>query len=312
LEPEYRLVTLPEVLRNVTAPPLFGPSRFSSLIRCPLKEIHGLPEEDMLAPSPFAILGNVIHEVMKQVRAVRAQRGERILDFVDDLFEEEIRRKEECLSENPRTNRLVPIRKAVGKTEYRKRRARLRTWAKTLSDNDRSHPSAKSSNGLDAPLKPEDEPADTTRIPVGAEQPIRVSSLRLSGRPDLIERDEDGTYHVTDFKTGAILDRDEEPREDYALQLRLYALMLQNIDKNARLQLWLEGGERIEVAWDEGHAEETMEQLLFVTDQLPTGRALSAVELAKAGSHCGSCRIRHRCFRYRNVAPTWWTEKSSR
>jgi hypothetical protein len=94
--------------------------------------------------------------------------------------------------------------------------------------------------------------------------------------------------------------------------LRLYALMLQNIAKNARLQLWLEGGERIEVAWDEGHAEETMEQLLFVTDQLPTGRALSAVELAKAGSHCGSCRIRHRCFRYRNVAPTWWTEKSSR
>jgi hypothetical protein len=52
--------------------------------------------------------------------------------------------------------------------------------------------------------------------------------------------------------------------------------------------------------------------LLFLAEQLPTDHTLSAAGLAKSGPQCGSCRIRHRCSRYRNVAPTWWTEKSSK
>ncbi len=57
---------------------------------------------------------------------------------------------------------------------------------------------------------------------------------------------------------------------------------------------------------------ETMEQLLSETEQLPAGSVLPATELAKTGSHCGNCRIRHRCLKYRNVASGWWTEKSSK
>ncbi len=308
-EPFSTLATLPEVVGNVIAPRLFGPSMFASLMRCPLKVIHGLSEEEMLPPSPLAILGDVIHEVMNEALADRPSHTRSTTEHVDDLFERKIRLEEERLLENPRTKRLVPLRTAVGKTEYWNRRARLRTWANALSGNGR--PPTSSSKGPSALSGHEAEPVDTTRIPLGAEQTIRVSSLRLSGRPDLIEIEEDGTYHVTDFKTGDILDRAGQPKEDYALQVRLYALILQEINESARVRLWLEGGTRVEVPWDEGHSEVTMEQVLSIREKLPVGRTLSAAELAKAGSHCGSCRIRHRCRRYRDEAPTWWVGKAS-
>jgi hypothetical protein len=54
-----------------------------------------------------------------------------------------------------------------------------------------------------------------------------------------------------------------------------------------------------------------VERLLSISKEHPLGRTLSAAELAKEGPHCGSCRIRHRCPRYRKVAPAWWNEKSS-
>ncbi len=311
-ESASKLEALPEVIASVTAPRLFAPSTFASLRRCPLKELHGLSEEEMLPPSPLAILGDVIHEVMSEAQADGTSHGRASTEYVDALFETRIRLEEERLSGDPRTKRLVPLRTAVGKSEYRNRRARLREWADTLSGEDRELAHESSPQRSPTPDGQEAELVDTTRIPLGAERTIRVSSLRLSGRPDLIERDEDGTYHVTDFKTGDVLDRAGEPRANYALQVRLYALMMQEIDEKASLRLWLKGSERVEVGWDEDLAAETMEKLVSVTDRLPAAHVLPATELARAGPHCGSCRIRHRCARYRSVAPDWWIEKSSK
>ena len=310
-EPTSRLEALPKAVESATAPRLFSPSTFASLMRCPLKEIHALSEEEMLPPSPLAILGNVIHEVMSEVRAGRTFHDRSMTEYADELFERKVRCEEERLSEDPRTKRLVPLRRAVGKSEYRGRRARLRKWTNSLSGDGRDEATESSPKKSRAHDAHEPERVDTTRIPLGAERTIRVSSLRLSGRPDLIERGEHGTYHVTDFKSGHVLDRAGEPRADYALQMRLYALMLRRIDGNVSPRLWLEGSERIEVAWDGNLAAETMEKLVSTTDRLVADHVVSATDLAKVGSHCGSCRIRHRCPRYREVAPGWWTEKSS-
>ena len=112
-EPASELEALPEAVESVTAPRLFSPSTFDSLMRCPLKEIHGLSEEEMLPPSPLAILGDVIHEVMSEVRAGRPFHDRSITEYVDELFERKVRCEEERLSEDPRTKRLVPLRRAV-------------------------------------------------------------------------------------------------------------------------------------------------------------------------------------------------------
>lgn len=126
-----------------------------------MKEIHGLPEEDMLPPSPLVILGDVIHEVMKEARADRMQNKQTTTEFMDDLFERKIRLVEERLSKNPRTKRLVPLRRAVGKTEYRNRRALLRSWAKTLCGEYRDGSFGTSPKVSSAHDKPEAKSADT-------------------------------------------------------------------------------------------------------------------------------------------------------
>ena len=46
-------------------------------------------------------------------------------------------------------------------------------------------------------------------------------------------------------------------------------------------------------------------------ERLPDDRSLAAYPLVRDGSHCKWCLARHRCPRYRGVAPTWWKEVST-
>lgn len=313
MESEDILARLPEALHTISSPRFFGPSRIASLIRCPLSEIHGSPEEDQLIPSPLAILGSVVHTVMQQATDSEILRHGDDEMSVESLFQSEIRRVEGLLSSSVRTQRLVPLSTAVGKTEYHIRKTRLRTWARESIGKQGHHPPVDAHCGLRVgrSVSAGGHTEDTVRIPIGSERPLRVSSLRLSGRPDLIRRDREGTFHVTDFKTGSVTNRTGDIKEDYALQLRLYGLMLQMIDPGAEVKLWVEGTQKLEVAWDRFHMEQTMETLRSVSERLPVGEKLSATDIAEEGSHCGNCRIRHICPRYRSVAPVWWKNESS-
>ena len=206
---------LPEVLENVTAPPLFGPSTFASLMRCPLKEIHGLPEEDMLAPSPLAILGNVIHEVMKRSPSpAGGSSGERMTEYVDELFEEEIRREGEVSFGGPTHEPPGSAPQSGGENRISNPQGTPANLGEDATPQRwRSDPdSATGLRKVGCSTRPRGRACGHHSHPHGAEQPLRVSSLRLSGRPDLIEIDGEGTYHVTDFKTGDVLDRAGEPR----------------------------------------------------------------------------------------------------
>lgn len=313
MEAPHGLPRLPQALVSVVVPRLLSPSTLASVSRCPLSELHGLAEEDMLPPSPLTILGSVVHEVMQNARCPEMLHGNRVEKSIDRLFEEAIGRAEERLSNDPRTMRMVPLRRAVGKTEYHIRLARLRKWVKDLPDRVEEVPSsAMSPRTSEIPSKDHTEPLDTTSIPIGVEQPLRVSDIRLSGRPDLIETDDAGTYHVTDYKSGPIVDGEGNPREELAFQVRLYALMMEEIESSARVRLWLEGRERVEVSWSRSHKEETLERLRSISLRLPPEQTTPAVELAEAGSQCGRCRIRHRCPEYRSVAPAWWSRESTR
>jgi len=68
---------------------------------------------------------------------------------------------------------------------------------------------------------------EAVRAPfVEVEKPDELTSFRLDGyqvyaRPDLLYRDQAGTYHVVDWKTG-------KPTEGHVRQLRAYGLLLQS------------------------------------------------------------------------------------
>lgn len=274
--------------------------------------IHGLREEELLPPHPLAVLGSVIHDAMHAVRSTALGPQEEIEDTVAEIFEERLGAAEAYLAAGPSTRRLVPIRRAVGRTAWRQRETRLRAWAATLSDLSTNCIAQQSTR----PLRRErrdwrKETSATVQVPIGSERPMRLPDSRLSGRPDRVERDSDGVFHITDLKTGSIQDEEGRPLSDYALQVRLYGLMVERIDPDARVRLWLEGSERIEVPWDGKTRVETEELLDTTLSDLPADRRFSADSLAQEGPQCSRCRIRHRCPRYRRVAPLWWNETST-
>jgi hypothetical protein len=69
--------------------------------------------------------------------------------------------------------------------------------------------------------------AEAVRAPfVEVEEPGELTSFRVNGyqvyaRPDLLYRDDSGTYHLVDWKTG-------KPTEGHIRQLRVYGLFLQS------------------------------------------------------------------------------------
>jgi len=273
--------------------------------------IHGLPEDELLTPAPLAVLGEIIHEVMYKVRAMSFKRDE--LDGeVNALFENEVAAAETHLSADPATKRLVPLRRAVGRKAWRQRKARLRAWAAAYAISTGLRTGSEAARPPERGGRGRDDAAETTlSVPIGTERPLVVTGLRLSGRPDRIDRDLEGVFHITDFKSGSVSDKDGHPFQEYALQMRLYGFMIAAIDPSARVRLWLEGSEHIEVPWNDAIRTE-IEDLLYTTlAELPHDRSFSADSLARAGPHCGRCRIRQRCARYRRVAPSWWGERST-
>lgn len=310
--PGVKPPVLPPVLDEVRPPTLLSPSRFADLLRCPLSVIHGLREEELLPPHPLAVLGGIIHDVMHAVRSRALGSQEEIENVVAEVFEERLGAVETRLAAEPSTRRLVSIRRAVGRTAWHHRKTRLHAWASTLSDLSTNRISSEGARSSSRDKRDEREgDSATIQVSTGSERPMRLPDSRLSGRPDRVERDSDGILHITDLKTGSVRDKEGQPLRYYALQVRLYGLMVERIDSDARVRLWLEGSERVEVPWDDAVRSETEELLDTALSDLPDDLSLPADSLAREGPQCGRCRIRHRCPRYRSVAPTWWRTTST-
>ena len=247
---EHALPSLPPVLRQIRPPEVLSPSRFSDLRRCPLSVVHGLREEELLPPNPLAILGELIHTVRHELRDRPLGSDEEVGDAVDAAFGAGKARIEAELAGDPSTRRFVPLDRAIDRTSWLERMASLREWvavssgaSRTKAHRDRGRPRVTQEPG-------HNRRASSAEVPVGSERALRAPALRLSGRPDLIERDPEGVLHVTDFKTGRVVDGNGRPFGGYALQVRLYGLMIERIDPSSAVRLWLQGTERVEVPWD--------------------------------------------------------------
>lgn len=284
---------LPDLLTTVRVPERFSPSGFHALERCPLSQLHGLGEAERLPPNPAALLGTVLHETV--VRLAWAGPND-----VTEVFGEVLHRAEESARTLWPQAGLVPLRRAVGRTVWRKGQARLLAWAsgaaRSVSPSRRAPP-----RGL-----PDDR---VPRIPTGRERRLDVPELRLAGRPDLIERI--GTeVHVTDLKSG-VTARGGRPSLPISRQMWLYATMLETLEPGVRVRLWLHGADRVEVPWGEPERADTRARLDDLLVRFPSGRPVKAAAAAVPGAHCGPCPVRHRCPGYRNRAPTWWGQTSS-
>jgi len=302
---------LPPPVDIVRVPSCFSPSNFADLLQCPLSVLHGLGDHELLPPNPHALLGTLIHRVMDRVRRSAPDSEEAAVKTAIGVFDEILRAEERRLNTDIATRELVPLRRAVGRTAWRNRLAYLKTWAAAAATtHGRGNRSFHALGYRPARSTPNTLSARTNTVQSGTERPLVLPELRLSGRPDRLERDIDGTIHVTDLKTGPVSDREGRPDDRYALQVRLYALMLERIEPGVKVRLWLEGAQRIEVPWDDTIRAAVNETLWEVSTLLPEGKPLAAETVASTGRHCWKCRIRHRCPLYLREAPNWWVRTS--
>lgn len=302
---------LPPPLDTIRVPSCFSPSNFADLLLCPLSVLHGLSDHELLPPHPRTILGTLIHKVMDRVRRTSSGSAEAAVEKAIAVFDELLTQEERRLSNAPSTRNLVPLRRAVGRTAWRNRLASLKAWVATAAATQRHSDRTSHSIRYEYTRASTNIPGTKTdTVPLGTERQLVVPELRLSGRPDYIERDLDRTIHVTDLKTGPVLDREGRPDHRYALQVRLYALMLERVEPGVKVRLWLEGPQRIEVPWDDTIRAAVSETLEEASALLPEGKLAAAEAIASTGPHCWTCRARHRCPSYLREAPNWWARTS--
>lgn len=143
---------------------------------------------------------------------------------------------------------------------------------------------------------------------LGAEVSLASDQLRLSGQADFIERLDDGTIEIIDYKTGPVHDNDGNIRSAYALQLQAYGLMIRERLGPVKLRLILDNGRRETVASDVGAMGSAAAQIHEFVDSFPTADQVEGDPLASPGPACRYCPVRHACRPYLDRAPTWWPE----
>jgi DNA helicase-2/ATP-dependent DNA helicase PcrA len=129
--------------------------------------------------------------------------------------------------------------------------------------------------------------------PLLLEQPfsLRVDGLRLTGRIDRVDRLQDGTYEVIDYKTGSARRAAELQRD---LQLGVYALAARDVFRFNPLTLsyyYLETGERVTVEKPAERLEEDRQTILKVAEGIRAEQFPARPDRMK----CSGCDFRLLC-----------------
>ena len=294
---------LPPALAFVEVGHFVSPSAVAGAEQCLLRQVHGLTEAERLPPHPSAELGSIVHDTMN---ALARLGGTPTWPDAYALFNELVEVRERELAADPHTRALVPLRDQLDLGRWSGRVAYLRSWLEG---------GGATGVKVATPLRGTTEEhissdADTHVVP-GSEIWLRASALRLRGRVDRIVRDDDGSYRITDFKTGRI-HHDDQARREYVLQLLLYGHMVKTLEPGVGVRLFLEGNVRVEVAWSSADRARLQDLLRGVLRRLPEGRPIEAELLATPGSWCRWCDVRHRCRAYLEAAPVWWAKREAR
>lgn len=289
---------LPPAIQSVEVGRFVSVSAVVAARECLLRAVHGLREEQRLPPHPNALLGSILHETMNDLAGLGMSPT---WTKAYSVFEANVEKKERELVADRHTRNLVPLRDKIDLGTWSGRIAYLRSWTENKALG-----TARVSPKLAVPQeKPIRNSVSDLHVMPGTEVALHDYELRLRGRADLISVDNDGAYCVTDFKTGPIHVNDEL-RQEYVLQLQLYAWMLESMQPRVEVRLLLDGDTRVQVSWLPADRERVRKFLDIVLERLPEGQPIEAVSLATPGSWCRWCDIRHRCKSYREIAPMWW------
>ena len=132
----------------------------------------------------------------------------------------------------------------------------------------------------------------TGRSLTGVEVSLSSDSLRLRGRADRIRRTSRNRYEIRDYKTGTVVDDNDEVTADTGLQLEAYGLMLSEADPTAEIALVVDVGREYAVVFDTAAQEIARRKIGAITTRFPAAGEQAMVDVAVPGRDCLGCRIR--------------------
>ena len=181
-----------------------SPSRFVRMKACTLREVWAAGKQPPLLPSsPHAHLGTVIHRFWEEVWKRRIGDHEMIA-----LWQHLIDREQKTMRATWLEEHLAPLQNALPDYETRRQLCFLRQWPQPGGFTEKT----------------------TENILTGPEKPVwdgdTPESSEVYGLIDLVTADGDD-YTIVDEKTGAVLTETGNVKEEYQLQLRLYAALFE-------------------------------------------------------------------------------------
>jgi len=255
-----------------------SPSRYYAFQLCRLKEILAASGHPALLPvPPAARIGSAVHTIIEMATAGKIGNETQF----NEVWQDEICKCEASMNSNPLERHLVPIEETADDYEVKKLMA-LQMISSFFSDG-RQQDSQKEKN------RPEEW--------------LETKDNKIGGRIDLIQETSKGAV-IIDYKTGSIIDaKHDRPKDEYQIQLKLYAaLFFENFDKWP-LKLILVGIDRSahEVHFSQAECIGLLEQakkLLVDTNELILG-GLSPDDFATPSPEaCKYCLFRPGCHKY--------------
>ena len=132
---------------------------------------------------------------------------------------------------------------------------------------------------------------------------LRSPTLSLSGTVDRLELMPPNQVIVTDLKTGSITDEHGKPKYEYLLQLAAYEALAKENWPSAKIMLFLEANQLLEVViTDEIRSDlnQRLSSLLNLIEDF-SEPVVEAALTQTVGGQCLSCSIRHHCGSYRAI-----------
>ena len=286
---------LPQAVGAVHIPLFLSPSRFGDLLSCKLSVLSPADAVEQLPVSPLALLGTVLHHVVREVSDGNWGDSSTANMAFDTILEAALM----ALEPQP-----VPLQKSVGLQRWFTRVARARSWA--LADA----PAA--STGVPRMLQVlagSEGPAQL-RVDVGHEAWIVWPDGRLRGRADRVDAREGGGFRVVENKSGKIRDRTGGLLESIGIQVGLYALAIEAVTR-ASVETVVRGDEAVIVPWDASARKSIREMLDRILAELPADTWMNAAVLASPGPHCKRCRLRPACGNYLAGAASLWVDQAT-
>lgn len=286
------MTRLPAPVETIEVPKHFAVSQLGERQRCFAKSASGSQvcagKWAPLPSGPWAAKGTLAHRVFETFirSAPVADPG--------SVFVEEVERLRTELENDPARAHFAALPEVFGRAEWSSFRAWVLGRCVDAARGLQPRPAASRGTSAAGPSL------------TGVEVWLSSDVLRLRGRADRIRRIAPDVYEIRDYKTGTVVDDDDEVSADTVLQLRAYGLMLAETEPSAEIVLVVDVGREYAISFDPAAQERARGEIGAMAAKFPAAGRQAINSVAVPGGDCLGCRMRHVCRAYLAKAPEWW------